>query len=179
MKSLLAVLVVLSVTHFARATPAQDLLAPAIAGQGTVYFRVAFEKKNGIDMRENAMPKDIIQAIEKEGGSVRPNRTDSNVSYWLFFKNGDFATCDVVNDAAHAQLSYKKLGEFFADAPRQGPKWSVSGEDLTIGRRYYSVRVLTADDPATGGRKGEAEIAVTDDRGKVYYYFGSFIQPPA
>ena len=179
MKSLATLLFALSTVLVAHATTAiEELLAPAMVGKGTVYFRIALEKKNGIDMREYSMPKDMIQALEKEGASVRPNRTNANVSYWIFFKNGDFATCDVINQPDSANLPYAKLVPYFADAPHDGPKWSREGETLLIGRRYYSVRVLTANDPATGGKKGEVEIAVVDGSGnKLYYYFGKMISP--
>ena len=179
MKSLLLLLLALSAAVVARAsTTVEELLAAAVMGKGTVYFRVALEKKNGVDMREYSMPKDMIQSIEKQGASVRPNRTDANVSYWIFFKNGDFATCDIVNQPEAANLPYAKLGPYFADAPHDGPKWSREGENLRIGRRYYSVEVLTANDPVTGGRKGDVEIAVVDSSGKkLYYYFGSMVSP--
>ena len=172
---LISVIAFASLLNCAVASPVEELLAPALSGTRTVYFRVALEKKNGIDMRENAMPRDILQALEKKGAAVRPVRTTANVSYWIFFKNGDFATCDVVNNAAATNLSYEKLGEFFSDAPHAGSKWSREGENLVIGDRTYSVRVLPANDPATGGRKGEVEIAVVDGKEKIYYYFGSFI----
>ena len=176
MKYLLVLVITLAtVLHSAAAPAVEELLAPALSGKRTVYFRVALEKKNGIDMRENAMPKDMLQALEKKGAAVRPVRTAANVSYWIFFKNGDFAACDVVNNAAAANLPYDKLGEFFSDAPHDGPKWSREGENLVIGDRTYAVRVLPANDPATGGRKGEVEVAVVDGKEKIYYYFGSFI----
>ena len=176
MKSLAALLLVFSLTVAARAADSiGDFLAPAISGKGTVYFRVALEKRNGIDLRENSMPKSLIQALEKQGASVRPNHTDANVSYWIFFKNGDFATCDVLNEPASANLPYEKLGPYFADAPHNGPKWSLEGDTLSIGQRYYSVRVLAEDEPATGGRKGEVEIAVLSGGDKLYYFFGRFI----
>ena|ERR1700712_5465768 len=179
MKSLFALLLLLSAAVTAHASSTiEDLLAPALSGTGTVYFRVGFEKKNGIDMREISMPKDVIQALEKEGASVRPNRTPTNVSYWIFFKNGDFVTCDIVNNPAVATMPYPKLAEYFADAPHDGPKWSLEGESLVIGHRYYSVRVLTSNEPTTGGRKGEVEIAVAGGGGsKLYYYFGTMVPP--
>ena len=176
MKFLPLLLLALSTALVAQAaTTTEDLLAPALSGKGTVYFRVALEFKNGMDMRENSMPKELIQSLEKEGASVRPNRSNKNVSYWIFFKNGDFATCDVVNDPANANLSYEKLGPFFSDAPHSGQKWSVEGESLVIGPRYYSVRVLPANEPATGGHKGEVEIAIKNSAGRAYYYIGTFI----
>lgn len=176
MKLLPALLFALSTVLVAHASTAvEDFLAPAMSGRGTVYFRIALEKRNGIDMRENTMPKDMIKALEKEGASVRPNRTNLNVGYWIFFKNGDFATCDVVNEPTAANLTYEKLGPYFADAPHNGPKWSLEGETLAIGQRYYAVRILTENDPATGGRKGEVEIAVLSGGDKVYYYIGTFI----
>jgi hypothetical protein len=178
MKSLVLLLALTTAVVAPAATPLEELLAPAMSGKGTVYFRVAFERRNGIDMREYSMPKDMIEALEKQGASVRPNRTDANVSYWIFFKNGDFATCDIVNQPEAANLSYAKLVPYFADAPHDGPKWSRSGDTLVIGKRYYSVQVLPANDPATGGRKGEVEIAVLDGAGKkLYYYFGTMISP--
>jgi hypothetical protein len=129
-------------------------------------------------MREYSMPKDIIQSLEKSGASVRPNRTPKNVSYWIFFKNGDFAICDVVNNPAIVNMPYEKLQEYFSDAPHDGPKWSREGEILVVGRRYYSARVLSADDPKTGGRKGEVEIAVMGGSDtKLYYYFGTMLNP--
>jgi hypothetical protein len=158
----------------AAASTVEDLLGPALSGTRTVYFRVVLEKKNGVDLRENAMPKEMLQALEKQGAAVRPVRTAAFVSYWIFFKNGDLAVCDVV-DPKMTNLSYEKLVEFFADAPHDGPKWSREGDNLVIGERYYSVRVLPANDPATGGRKGEVEVAVVDNKEKIYYYFGSFI----
>ena len=176
MKPLLVLFAALSAVLMATAsTPIEEFLAPAASGTRTVYFRVVLEKRNGIDMRENFMPKDMIAAIEKQGASVRPNRTSANVGYWIFFKNGDFVTVDVVNNAPMTNLPYAKLGEFFADAPHSGPKWSRESENLVIGQRYYSVRILPANDPATGGRKGEVEIAVLDGKDKVYYYFGNFV----
>ena len=176
MKTLATLLFILAAALAASAsTPIEDFLAPAEAGRSTVYFRVVLEKKNGVDMRENSMPKDIIQSLEKAGASVRPNHTKANVSYWIFFKNGDFATCDIVNEPTAVNMPYEKLGPYFADAPHNGPKWSIEGESLAIGQRYYSVRVLTANEPATGGRKGEVEIAVLSGGDKVYYYFGNFI----
>lgn len=176
MKFLVALFVAVAASLFAAAaTPVEDFLAPAISGKGTVYFRVVLEKRNGIDMREYSMPKDMIAAIEKAGAAVRPVRTSANVSYWIFFKNGDFITCDLVNNPLMTNLPYAKLGEFFADAPHDGPKWHREGENLVIGQRYYSVRVLPANDSATGGRKGDVEIAVLDNREKIYYYFGTFI----
>jgi len=176
MKYLLVLLVAIAtVLKSAAASPVEDLLAPALSGTRTVYFRVVLEKKNGVDLRENAIPKDILQSIEKQGAAVRPVRTATFVSYWIFFKNGDLAICDVVNNPAAANLPYDKLGELFADAPHEGPKWSREGENLVIGEHYYSVRVLPANDPATGGRKGEVEVAVVDGKEKLYYYFGSFI----
>jgi hypothetical protein len=109
---------------------------------------------------------------------VRPNRTPKNVSYWIFFKNGDFAVCDVVNNPAIVNMTYDKLQEYFSDAPHDGPKWSREGEILVIGRRYYSVQVLPEDDKVTGGRKGEVEIAVMGGTNtKLYYYFGTMINP--
>lgn len=177
MKSILTLLLILLVpAGMARASaPIQDFLAPAKSGSRAVYFRVALEKKNGIDMRENSMPKDLIVSLEKQGASVRPNRADTNVGYWIFFKNGDFATCDIVNEPKAANMTYAKLVPYFADAPHDGPKWNLEGETLAIGPRYYSVRILTANDPATGGRKGEVEIAVLSGGEKLYYYFGTFI----
>jgi hypothetical protein len=176
MKSLLLLSLALSTVLVAHAsTTIEELLAPALSGKGKAYFRVALEAKGGMDMRENSMPKDLIQSLEKEGASVRPNRSDTNVSYWIFFKNGDFAACDIVNNAANANLSYEKLGPYFSDAPPSGQKWSVEGESLVIGPRYYSVRVLAANDPATGGRKGEVEIAIRNSAGRAYYYFGTFV----
>lgn len=176
MKSLATLLLLLATALAApAATPIEDFLAPAVAGRGTVYFRVVLEKKNGVDIRENTMPKDMIQSLEKAGASVRPNHTNANVSYWIFYKNGDFATCDIVNEPSAVNLPYEKLGPYFADAPHTGPKWSIEGESLAVGQRYYSVRVLTANDPATGGRKGEVEIAILSGGDKVYYYFGKFI----
>lgn len=169
------VLALASVAFAAASTPAEDFLAKAISGKGTVFFRVVLEKRNGVDMREYAMPKDMIAAIEKAGASVRPIRTSAIVGFWIFFKNGDYATCDVVNNPPMTNLPYPKLLEFFSDAPHDGPKWHVEGENLVIGNRYYSVRVLPANDAATGGRKGEVEIAVLDNRDKIYYYFGTFI----
>lgn len=157
-------------------SPFEKLFGPALAGSGTVIFRVALEKRNGVDMRENVMPKDLIQSLEKEGASVRPERKDTNVSFWIFQKSGYFVTCDVVNNAAVARYPYAKLLEYFADAPHDGPRWNRAGEDLMIGRRYFAVRILPADDPATGGKKGEVEIAVLDGDKKVYYYFGTIIQ---
>lgn len=179
MKSLVLLFFALSTAALAPAASiVQDLLAPAISGKGTVYFRVALEKRNGIDMRELSMPKDLIQALEKKGAAVRPNRTPANVSYWIFFKNGDFATCDIVNEPAAANMPYEKLVPYFADAPHDGPKWSREGESLVIGKRYYSVRVLAANDLVSGGLKGEVEIAVTDSGGsKIYYYFGTMVSP--
>ena len=176
MNSLRVLLFALSTALVAHAsTPIEELLSPALSGKGTAYFRVALEFRYGMDMRENTMPKELIQALEKQGASVRPNRTNANVSYWIFFKNGDFATCDVVNDPANANLSYEKLGPYFADAPHSGQKWSVEGESLVIGPRYYSVRVLAANDPATGGRKGEVELVIRNNSGRAYYYFGTFV----
>ena len=153
-----------------------QLFGPALAGTGTVIFRVALEKRNGVDMRENFMLKELIQTLEKEGASVRPERKDTNLSFWIFQKNGYFATCDVVNNTAVARYSYAKLLEFFADAPHDGPRWNRAGEDLLIGRRYFSVRILTADDPVSGGRKGEVVVAVLDGDKPVYFYVGSFLQ---
>jgi hypothetical protein len=176
MKSLPLLLLALSTAVIAHASTAiEELLAPALSGKGTAYFRVALEFRNGMDMRENSMPKKLIQSLEKEGASVRPNRSNTNVGYWIFFKNGDFATCDVVNDPTNANLSYEKLGPYFSDAPHSGQKWSVEGESLVIGSRYYSVRVLPANDPATGGRKGEVEIAIRNSSGRGYYYLGTFV----
>ncbi len=159
------------------ASASDSPLAPAMAGTRNVYFRVVLERPNGIDMRENAMPKSVIAAIELRGASVRPNRTSAIVSYWIFFKNGDFATCDILNDPAKAKLSYEKLEVEFADAPHTGPKWNREGENIVIGNRYYSLRTMPANDPGTGGRKGEVEIAVLDGKEKVYFYFGEFVGP--
>ena len=159
------------------ATAAEGPLSPALAGSRNVYFRVVLEKPNGFDMRENAMPKSVIDAIERRGASVRPNHTSAIVSYWIFFKNGDFAVADIINDAAKANLPYGKLEVEFADAPRNGPKWNMEGENLVIGDRNYSIRTLTANEPGTGGRKGEVEIAVLDGKEKVYFYFGAFVAP--
>jgi hypothetical protein len=176
MKSLLLLLLALSTAMVAHAsTPIEELLAPALSGKGAAYFRVVLELRSGMDMRENTMPKELIQSLEKQGASVRPIRTNANVSYWIFFKNGDFATCDVVNDPANSNLPYEKLVPYFSDAPHSGQKWSVEGESLVVGPRYYSVRILTANDPATGGRKGEVEIAIRNSAGRAYYYFGTFI----
>jgi len=176
MKYLLVFLLALaSVLHSAAASAVDELLAPALSGKRTVYFRVALEKKNGVDLRENAMPKDVLQAVEKQGAAVRPVRTAAFVSYWIFFKNGDLAVCDVVNNAGATNLTYDKLGEFFSDAPHDGPKWSREGENLVVGDRTYAMRVLPANEPATGGRKGEVELAVVDGKEKIYYYFGSVI----
>ncbi len=176
MKSLFALFLTLAAAVSLSASEVQDLLGPAAAGRGTVYFRVALEKRNGIDMREYVMLKDIIQSIEKAGASVRPVRKDVNVSYWIFFKNGDFATCDVVNTPAKVHQTYAQLQEYFSDAPHSPDKWSISGEDLVIGQRIFSVRTLPADDAVTGGKKGEVEIAVLYGQDKVYYYFGSIIR---
>ena len=176
MKSLFALLLTLTAAVALPASEIKDLLAPAASGRGTVYFRVALEKRNGIDMREYVMLKDMITELEKRGASVRPERKDTNVSYWIFFKNGDLATCDVVNMADKTHQSYQQLQEYFADAPHDGGKWSISGEDLVIGQRIYSVRTLPADDKVTGGKKGEVEIAVLYGKDKVYYYFGTIIR---
>ncbi len=176
LKFLPVLLLALSTVVAAHASGAIDeMLAPALSGKGAAYFRVVLEFRNGMDMRENTMPKELIQALEKQGASVRPNRTNANVSYWIFFKNGDFATCDVVNDPANSNLSYEKLGPYFSDAPHSGQKWSVEGESLVVGPRYYSVRVLPANDPATGGRKGEVELVIRNNAGRAYYYFGTFV----
>lgn len=175
MKSLLALVLALAAAASVSASEAKELLGPALAGRGTVYFRVALEKRNGIDMREYVMLKDMITALEKQGASVRPERKDVNVSYWIFFKNGDFATCDVVNQADKTHQNYAQLQDYFSDAPHNGGKWSLSGEDLVINQRVYSVHTLTADDKVSGGRKGEVEIAVLYGKDKVYYYFGTII----
>ncbi len=154
----------------------ESLFGPALDGTGAVIIRVDLEKRNGVDMRENVMLKDVIAALEKEGASVRPERKDTNVSFWIFQKNGRFVSCDVVNNPPVAHYSRAKLLEYFSDAPINGPKWNRAGEDLVIDRRYFSVRVLPANDPVTGGRKGEIEIAVLDGDKKVYYYFGSVVK---
>jgi hypothetical protein len=108
---------------------------------------------------------------------LRSSRTSANVGYWAFFKNGDFATAEVLNNPGLADLSYEKLEELFLKAPRDGTKWK-KGENLSIGTREYSVRMLDADDPATGGRKGEVEVAVIKGGTKLYYYFGSLVRTP-
>lgn len=155
---------------------AEDALATAFAGKRNVYLRVVLEKPNGIDMRANVMPKEIIDMLEKQGKAVRPSRTSANVGYWAFFKGGDFATCEIVNNPSMADLPYAKIDGVFAGAPHDGTKWKKKGEVLTVGGREYSVRVLEADDAATGGKKDEIEIAVLKDTKKVYYYFGTLIQ---
>ncbi len=154
----------------------QSIFGPALDGTGIVIFRVELEKRNGVDMRENVMLKDLIASLEKQGASVRPERKDTNVSFWIFEPNGHFSSCDVVNNPPVAHYSHAKLLEYFSDAPHDGPKWNRAGEDLVIGRRYFSVRILPANDPVSGGRKGEVEIAVLDGDKKVYYYFGTIVK---
>jgi len=181
MKSFLFLLALAGlVSSTARAVEATSSFAsifgPAMDGTGTVIIRIDLEKRNGVDMRENVMLKDLIASLEKEGASVRPERKDTNVSFWIFEPKGYFVTCDIVNNPEVARYGYAKLKEYFADAPHDGPKWNRSGEDLMIGRRFFSVRVLPANDPATGGKKGEVEIAVLDGEKKVYYYFGTIVR---
>jgi hypothetical protein len=173
MKTLLTLCFAISLTL---AAAAADPLAPAITGQRNVYFRVVLEKPNGVDMRENMMPKDVMKSLEKQGTTVRPSRTSANVSFWIFFKNGDFASRDVVNHPAQTNLPYDQLEALFGKSPHDGPTWSCEGENLIIGGFSHSMRVLTANDPVTGGRKGEVEIAVLNGRDKVYYFFGSFVE---
>ena len=157
------------------AKAAEDPLAAAFAGRGNVYLRVALEKPNGIDMRANVMPPQIIDQLEKQGKAVRPSRTGANVGYWSFFENGDFATCEIMNNPSMADLSYLKLEELFLAAPRDGTKWK-KGDGLVIGGREYSIRLLDEDDASTGGKKGEVEIAVIKDKKKLYYYFGTLLK---
>jgi hypothetical protein len=133
------------------------------------------EKANGIDMRANVIPQKIIDQLEKQGKTVRPSRTSANVGYWAFFRNGDFATCEIYNNPSMADLPYPKLEELFSAAPHDGTNWK-KGDTLVIGSREYSVRLLTNDDAVTGGKRGEVEIAVLKDRKKVYYYFGTLLE---
>ncbi len=164
----------LSLTLMANA--AEGTLAAALSGKRNTYLRVVLEKPNGIDMRANVMPKELIERLEKQGKAVRPSRTSANVGYWAFFKGGDFATCEIINNPGMADLPYAKIDEVFAGAPRDGTKWQAGGEILTIGGREYSVKLLEADDAATGGKRGEIEIAVMKDKRKLYYYFGTLIR---
>ena len=115
--------------------------------------------------------------LEKQGKAERPSRTTANnVGYWAFFKGGDFATCEVINNPKMADLPYEKLESVFAGAPHDGTKWKKKRDVLIVGGREYAVRLLNADDTATGGKMGEVEIAVTQDSKKVYYYFGTLVQ---
>jgi len=147
----------------------------SMLGRKNVYVRVSLERPNGIDMRARVMPQRTIDALEKQGKAVRPSRTSANVSYWAFFANGDFATADVVNNPALSDLSHQRLESLFQKAPRDGTMWK-KGPRLVIGPREFSVRLLDADDPVTGGRKGELEIAVVEGGDKRYYYFGSIVR---
>jgi hypothetical protein len=174
MKFLLTLCFALSLT--AAATAADDPLGPAIAGRRNVYFRVVLEKANGVDMRENMLPKDVIKAVEKQGAPTRPVRTKPIVSYWVFFKNGEFSSSDVVGAATQPNLSYEQLEAKFGKSLHDGPTWNREGENLIIGEFTHSFRVLTANDPVTGGRKGEVEIAVLNGKDKVYYFFGTFVE---
>lgn len=158
------------------ANAAEDAFATAFAGERNVYIRVVLEKPNGIDMRANIMPKEIIDMLEKQGKAVRPSRSSANVGYWAFFKGGDFATVEIINNPIMADLPYAAIDVVFAGAPHDGTKWKKMGDVLTVGGRECSVRVLEADDAATGGKKDEVEIAVLKDKKKVYYYFGKLIQ---
>jgi hypothetical protein len=151
--------------------------ASAFDRSENVYFRVDLEKPDGIDMRANVMPAATIAKLERQGKAVRPSRTRDNVSYWAFFKSGDFATAEVVDNPRLANLDYAGLEELFANAPRDGTKWTA-GEGLTIGKRQFSVGRLDAHDTATGGRRGEVEIAVVHDGRKVYYYYGRLVEKP-
>lgn len=160
----LSLLIGLSLALVANA--AQDTLALAFSGKRNVYLRVALEKPNGIDMRANVMPQNIIDMLEKQGKAVRPSRTSANVGYWSFFKGGDFATCEIVNNPGMADLSYSQLEQVFAGAPHDGTKWEMKGDLLIVGGREFSVRLLANDD-ATGGKRGEIEIAVLKNKKKV------------
>jgi hypothetical protein len=174
MKTLLTLCFALSLSLTAIA--ADDPLAPAITGRRNVYFRVVLEKANGVDMRENMLPKGIIRAVEKQGAPARPNRTSSIVSYWVFFKNGEFASSDVIGTSATPNLTHDQLEAKFGRSLHDGPNWNREGENLIIGEFTHSIRVLNANDPVTGGRKGEVEIAVLNGLDKVYYFFGSFVE---
>src|SRR5581483_4812340 len=133
------------------------------------YFRVALEKANGVDVRAQVIPAEIIATLEKQGKTVRPSRTDANVSYWAFFKNGDFATCDIINDPSKAHLSYEKLEALFARAPHDGTKWTNrSDHSIVVGERLYSV---TSDG-------AETTIALLQGDKEVYHYLGVFITSP-
>lgn len=147
----------------------------AFLGKENFYVRVLLEKPNGIDMRANVLPKQIIDALEKDGKVVRPSRTSANFGYMAFFGNGDFATMEVMNDASLADLSYDKLEGIFRGAPRDGTRWET-GDALRIGGRQFSARLLDADDAATGGKQGEIELAVVERGRKVYYYFGTLVE---
>ena len=158
------------------ATAADDPLAPAIAGRRNVYFRVVLEKANGVDMRENMLPKDVIKAVEKQGAAARPIRASSIVSYWVFFKNGEFSSSDVLGKSTQPNLTYDQLEVKFGKSLHDGPTWNREGENLIIGEFTHSIRVLGANDPVTGGHKGEVEIAVLNGKDKVYYFFGTFVE---
>jgi outer membrane protein OmpA-like peptidoglycan-associated protein len=152
-----------------------DELASAFDRTENAYFRVALEKANGIDMRANVMPAAVIAELERQGKAVRPSRTNANVGYWAFLSTGDFVTAEIVNNPRLANLGYAELEELFASAPRDGTKWQ-KGEALTIGKREFSVGRLDADDPGTGGKRGEVEIAVLEGGKKAYYYYGRLIE---
>jgi len=174
-RQLAGVLILAGMSLTVAGTAEGAALETVFDGRANVYFRVVLEKANGIDMRANVMPQQAIEALERQGKAVRPSRTSANVGYWAFFRNGDFATAEVLNNPGLSDLSYEKLEELFMKAPRDGTKWK-KGEHLSIGTREYAVRVLEADDPATGGRKGEVEVAVLKGGKKLYYYVGSFVR---
>jgi len=155
-------------------------LASAFMGKQNTYFKVVLEKPNGIDVRSLALPKAYIDKFEREGKGeiVRALRTSKHYCYWAFFMNGDFATIDIVNNPSLVNLSYGQLEETFSVAPRDGTTWQMA-RNLRIGDGEYSVRLLEADDVTTGGKAGEAELAVVMDGKKVYYYYGSLIQKDA
>jgi hypothetical protein len=170
------ILLLIALSLSLAAEAADDSLASTLSGKQNAYFRVVLEKPNGVDMRANVMPKEIIDMLEKQGKAVRPSRTSANVGYWCFFKGGDFATCEIINNPSMADLSYAKLEEVFAGAPHDGTKWKKKEDTLTVGGRDYLIRLLDADDDTTGGKKGEVEIAVIKDKKKVYFYFGSLLE---
>lgn len=147
----------------------------AFAGTNNVYFRVTLETPNGIDMRENVMPKQVIKMLEKQGKSVRPTRSNTIISYWAFLKGGDFSTFEVINNPTYSELSYADLDKIFSETPRDGTKWN-KGRTLSIGGRGYSITSLSTDDVKTGGKAGEVELSVLKGKKKVYYYFGYLIQ---
>jgi hypothetical protein len=148
-------------------------VAQLFAGNRTVYLRVNLETRNGVDIRARTMPQQLIEKTEREGKQVRPTRgTNYVLSFWAFEANGSFKNFEWYNygtDKADTwSMSSRDLDEAFAVIP-PAAQWKYDGA-LIVGDVRFRVRILSADNEVSGGKKGEIEIAWLKNGQPVYFY---------